>query len=329
MRRARRSQRARPTTDAGVVRVVLPRLLHAPWEIVIAAGLVFAGVLALSRVSPQGSGPSSSLIAGSAAVFGLSTAIVGFLWLRLTRLRRQAGLTIDRAAAGEPVADEDLCVAAAILGGANRFSLRRLRRQHLDAVEAATGRVLPRVWLMDQTAAAALASAPTIADEPRGWFKANTSPAPGVSHLVEIAFVLGAVAGSVLVQFLIAWGWLSPQSFVVNGMLGVFFGFLIAGPVRALYASSGWWLVTTLDSARLILLDRRGRPRRRPVRIDPVDTFVLIRRRGEQSGVEGKVHWRLLPPAPRPPIDAPDLQDGPTPWTVVAADIASGQHPAL
>lgn len=329
MRRARRSPRTRPTTDADVVRVVLPRFLHAPWEIVIAAGFVFAGVLALSKASPQGSGPSSSLIAGSAAVLGLSTAIVGFLWLRLARLRRQAGLTIDRAAAGEPIADEDLCVAAAILGGANRLSLRRLRRQHLDAVEAATGRVLPRIWLMDQTASAALASAPKIADERRGWFKANTSPVPRVSHLVEIAFVVGAVAGSVLVQFLIAWGWLSPQSFVVNGMLGVFFGFLIAGPVRAFYASSGWWLVTTLDDARLVLLDRRGRRRRRPIRIEHVDTFVLIRRRGEESRVEGTVHWRLLPPAPQPPLDAADLQDGPTPWTAVVAAIASAQHPAL
>ncbi len=320
-----------PGTDviaADVVRVVLPRFLHGPSEFALVLLLSAAAALVVYSSAASGPGPGRHWgIALAAALIGVPLLLVAALALHRARILRRAENTIDRAAAGEPVPDADLCVAAAVLGGATRLSIRRLRRQHLDAIEHATGRVLPRVWLMDRTATRALTARPADVGEKESWFKVATTPAPPSEHAVRIVLVVAALLGTCAVHLMVVAGWLAPRGMVINGLVGVFMGALLAAPALAFFRSSGYWLRTSLDSAQLLLLDRRGRPRRNPIPIDPVDTIVLIRKRGEENKVDGKVLWRLLPPHPAAPIDAADLQDGLTPWSALSASLASGQHP--
>ncbi|MBM4107207.1 MAG: hypothetical protein FJ255_00065 [Phycisphaerae bacterium] len=312
---------------ADVVHVRLPRNVNRAWEIALLAGLVLPTMGAQTWFAPVLAPGFAGVVRTISVAAGASTAIGAcVLLLRSARVRRRANETVERAAAGGLVSDEELCVAAAVLGGARRGSVRRLRRAHLDAVEEAARRVLPRVWLLDKSAARSLAMPERNDDESgeESWFVVAASPMPFSKGLVEGAAVVGTLAASIAVEVAAARGWLGRPSKLVHGLLGMFGGAIVAAPVYWFFRGAGWRLRTTLERAELLLLDRRGEPARPPIEIDPIDTFVLVSKRGEDAKVEGKVAWRLLPPSPAPAIDAADLRSGLTPWSA-----AGRQHPAL
>lgn len=314
--------------DADVVRVRLPRNVNRAWEIALLVGLVLPVMGALAWFAPLLATSFPGVVRTISVAVGAMTAVGACLLLvRSARVRRGANETIERAAAGGAVTDEELCVAAAVLGGARRGSVRRLRRAHLDAVEEATRRVLPRVWLLDKAAARSLAM-PVRHDgesDQGFWFEVAAQPTPLSRRVVEAAFFVGTLAAGVAIEIAALQGWLGRPSKLGHTLLGMFGGAIVTAPLYWFYRGAGWRLRTTLERAELLLLDRRGRPTRPPIEIDPIDTFVLISKRGDDSKVEGKVAWRLLPPGPAPAIDAVDLSDGPTPWSAVQWPASPGR----
>jgi hypothetical protein len=212
-------------------------------------------------------------------------------------------------------------VCAAVLAGAGRGRARALTRTHIDAVEDASGRALPRVWIDGQRTLRKLAREhPSRSEGAVGRILVRAASSPRAWHARlrwVVMAALGLFAHSVCLAGVTSGWWPAPVG-AWGTVISAISAVLLYAPVEYQFRRVGWWLEGDADGLWLRRTDRDGGDIAEPVALDPAACVVVISKPdSSHDDLDGGLSWLFLPPGPAHAAEAAGVNARATPWAAV------------